>query len=48
MLLLKKKFNQALIYYSQIEDLKNDVVAHEEASLKLLKRVILKLILCGH
>jgi hypothetical protein len=28
-------------------DLKNDVVAHE-ASLKLLKRVILKLILCGH
>jgi hypothetical protein len=27
-------------------DLKNDVVAHE-ASLKLLKRVILKLILCG-
>jgi hypothetical protein len=33
-LLLKKKFNQALIYYSQIEmDLKNDVVAHE-ASLK--------------
>jgi hypothetical protein len=29
-----KKFNQALIYYSQIElDLKNDVVAHE-ASLK--------------
>jgi hypothetical protein len=46
-LLLKKKFNQALIYYSQIEmDLKNDVVAHE-ASLKL-KRVILKLILCGH
>jgi hypothetical protein len=47
-LLFEEKFNQALIYYSQIEmDLKNDVVAHE-ASLKLLKRVILKLILCGH
>jgi hypothetical protein len=46
-LLFEEKFNQALIY-SQIEmDLKNDVVAHE-ASLKLLKRVILKLILCGH
>jgi hypothetical protein len=46
-LLFEEKFNQALIYYSQIEmDLKNDVVAHEAK--KLLKRVILKLILCGH
>lgn len=33
-LLYEEKFNQALIYYSQIElDLKNDVIAHE-ASLK--------------
>lgn len=33
-LLFEEKFNQALLYYSQIEmDLKNDVVAHE-ASLK--------------
>lgn len=33
-LLLEEKFNQALIYYSQIQlDLKNDVMAHE-ASLK--------------
>jgi hypothetical protein len=33
----RRKFNQALIYYSQIEmDLKNDVVAHE-ASLKAAK-----------
>jgi hypothetical protein len=39
-----KKFNQALIYYSQIEmDLKNDVVAHE-ASLKAAKTSYLKLI----
>jgi tetratricopeptide (TPR) repeat protein len=36
-LLFEEKFNQALIYYSQIEeDLKNDVVAHE-ASLKAAK-----------
>jgi len=36
-LLFEGKFNQALIYYSQIElDLKNDVVAHE-ASLKAAK-----------
>ncbi|WP_310377336.1 tetratricopeptide repeat protein [Flavobacterium sp.] len=36
-LLYEEKFNQALIYYSQIElDLKNDVVAHE-ASLKAAK-----------
>ncbi|MBC5837439.1 tetratricopeptide repeat protein [Flavobacterium muglaense] len=36
-LLFEQKFNQALIYYSQIElDLKNDVVAHE-ASLKAAK-----------
>ncbi|MBG6110891.1 tetratricopeptide (TPR) repeat protein [Flavobacterium sp. CG_9.10] len=36
-LLYEEKFNQALIYYSQIElDLKNDVVAHE-ASLKSAK-----------
>ncbi len=36
-LLLQEKFNQALIYYSQIQlDLKNDVVAHE-ASLKAAK-----------
>jgi hypothetical protein len=44
----EKKFNQALIYYSQIEmDLKNDVVAHE-ASLKAAKTSYFKLILCGH
>jgi tetratricopeptide (TPR) repeat protein len=36
-LLFEEKFNQALIYYSQIEmDLKNDEVAHE-ASLKAAK-----------
>ncbi|WP_367755940.1 tetratricopeptide repeat protein [Flavobacterium sp. WC2430] len=36
-LLYEEKFNQALIYYSQIEmDLKNDIVAHE-ASLKAAK-----------
>ena len=36
-LLYEEKFNQALIYYSQIEEnLKNDVVAHE-ASLKAAK-----------
>jgi tetratricopeptide (TPR) repeat protein len=36
-LLYEEKFNQALIYYSQIElDLKNDVVAHE-ATLKAAK-----------
>jgi len=36
-LLFEEKFNQALIYYSQIElDLKNDVIAHE-ASLKATK-----------
>ena len=36
-LLFEEKFNQALIYYSQIEeDLKNDVVGHE-ASLKAAK-----------
>ena len=36
-LLYEEKFNQALIYYSQIElDLKNDIVAHE-ASLKVAK-----------
>ena len=36
-LLFEEKFNQALIYYSQIEeDLKNDVVGHE-ASLKSAK-----------
>ncbi len=36
-LLLEEKFNQALIYYSQIEeDLKNDAVGHE-ASLKSAK-----------
>ena len=36
-LLFEEKFNQALIYYSQIElDLKNDVMAHE-ASLKAAK-----------
>jgi tetratricopeptide (TPR) repeat protein len=36
-LLLEEKFNQALIYYSQIQlDLKNDVVA-QEASLKAAK-----------
>jgi tetratricopeptide (TPR) repeat protein len=36
-LLFEEKFNQALIYYSQIElDLKNDAVAHE-ASLKAAK-----------
>ena len=36
-LLLQEKFNQALIYYSQIQlDLKNDVMAHE-ASLKAEK-----------
>lgn len=35
--LFEEKFNQALLYYSQIElDLKNDVVAHE-ASLKAAK-----------
>jgi tetratricopeptide (TPR) repeat protein len=36
-LLFEEKFNQALLYYSQIEeDLKNDVVGHE-ASLKAAK-----------
>jgi tetratricopeptide (TPR) repeat protein len=36
-LLLEEKYNQALLYYSQIEDnLKNDVLAHE-ASLKAAK-----------
>ena len=36
-LLFEEKFNQALIYYSQIEeDLKNDVIGHE-ASLKAAK-----------
>lgn len=36
-LLLEEKYNQALLYYSQIEEnLKNDVVAHE-ASLKAAK-----------
>jgi tetratricopeptide (TPR) repeat protein len=36
-LLYEEKFNQALIYYSQIElDLKNDIMAHE-ASLKAAK-----------
>ncbi len=36
-LLLEEKFNQALLYYSQIEEnLKNDVIAHE-ASLKAAK-----------
>ena len=36
-LLYEEKFNQALLYYSQIElDLKNDVIAHE-ASLKAAK-----------
>lgn len=36
-LLLEEKFNQALIYYSQIQlDLKNDVMSHE-ASLKAAK-----------
>lgn len=36
-LLYEEKFNQALIYYSQIElDLKNDIIAHE-ASLKAAK-----------
>lgn len=36
-LLFEEKFNQALIYYSQIEeDLKNDVIGHE-ASLKVAK-----------
>src|SRR5690606_3094133 len=36
-LLFEKKFNQALIYYSQIEeDLKNDALGHE-ASLKAAK-----------
>lgn len=36
-LLFEEKFNQALLYYSQIQmDLKNDVVAHE-ASLKAAK-----------
>lgn len=36
-LLLEEKFNQALIYYSQIQlDLKNDIMAHE-ASLKAAK-----------
>ncbi|RYJ43782.1 tetratricopeptide repeat protein [Flavobacterium beibuense] len=36
-LLLDEKFNQAIIYYAQIEDdLKNDAVAHE-ASLKVAK-----------
>lgn len=36
-LLLEEKFNQALIYYSQIEeDLKNDVIGHE-ASLQAAK-----------
>ncbi|WP_343615134.1 tetratricopeptide repeat protein [Flavobacterium sp.] len=36
-LLLEEKYNQALIYYSQIQlDLKNDVMAHE-ASLKAAK-----------
>lgn len=36
-LLFEKKFNQALIYYSQIEeDLKNDAIGHE-ASLKAAK-----------
>jgi hypothetical protein len=45
---LKKKFNQALIYYSQIEmDLKNDAVAHE-ATLKAAKQAISKPILIGH
>jgi hypothetical protein len=40
-----KKFNQALIYYSQIEmDLKNDAVAHE-ATLKAAKQAISKPIL---
>ena len=41
-LLLEEKFNQALLYYSQIEmDLKNDVVAHE-ASLKAAKTTYFK------
>jgi hypothetical protein len=47
-LLFEEKFNQALIYYSQIEmDLKNDAVAHE-ATLKAAKQAISKPILIGH
>jgi hypothetical protein len=47
-LLFEEKFNQALIYYSQIEmDLKNDTVAHE-ATLKAAKQAISKPILIGH
>jgi tetratricopeptide (TPR) repeat protein len=42
-LLYEEKFNQALIYYSQIElDLKNDVIAHE-ASLKAAKTSYFKI-----
>lgn len=40
-LLLEEKFNQALIYYSQIQlDLKNDVMSHE-ASLKVCQNKLL-------
>ncbi|NDI98691.1 tetratricopeptide repeat protein [Flavobacterium sp. LaA7.5] len=41
-LLLEEKFNQAIIYYAQIEeDLKNDAVGHE-ASLKVAKSTYFK------
>ncbi len=41
-LLLQEKFNQAIIYYAQIEeDLKNDAVGHE-ASLKVAKSTYFK------
>jgi hypothetical protein len=47
-LLLKKKIQSGInLLFSDWDGFENDVVAHE-ASLKLLKRVILKLILCGH
>jgi hypothetical protein len=46
-LLFEEKFNQALIYYSQIEmDLK--MMWLHEASLKAAKTSYFKLILCGH
>ena len=46
-LLFEEKFNQALIYYSQIEeDLKNDVIGHE-ASLKAAKTSYFKAIFMG-
>ena len=46
-LFLMKKFNQAIVYYAQIEnDLPNDELAHE-ATMKMAKTSFYKKILIG-